>query len=98
MADVFRRMPNPAYKISKAALNMLTIQYAKQYQDEGFTFLGISPGVRRVIFDQYYNLANVDSGSAPTLEGLEQISPSKQVLKRCWILFKTQHRSKMEHS
>jgi NAD(P)-dependent dehydrogenase (short-subunit alcohol dehydrogenase family) len=45
MADAFRLLPSPAYKISKAALNMLTVQYAKEYADDGFTFLGISPGV-----------------------------------------------------
>lgn len=45
MAENFRLLPSPAYKISKAALNMLTTQYAKQYADVGFTFLGISPGV-----------------------------------------------------
>ena len=38
-------MPSPAYKVTKAALNMLTVQYAQQYEAEGFTFLAISPGV-----------------------------------------------------
>lgn len=38
-------MPVPAYKISKAALNMLTVQYAQAYANEGFTFMAISPGV-----------------------------------------------------
>lgn len=45
MADAFRPLPSPAYKISKAALNMLTVQYAQQYAADGFTFLAISPGV-----------------------------------------------------
>lgn len=44
-AEVYRQSPTPAYKISKAALNMLTVQYAQQYEAEGFTFLAISPGV-----------------------------------------------------
>lgn len=35
----------PAYKISKAALNALTVQYAMSYKDEGFIFLAVSPGV-----------------------------------------------------
>ncbi|BCR88869.1 uncharacterized protein ACHE_50067S [Aspergillus chevalieri] len=34
----------PAYKISKAALNALTVQYALSYQDEGFTFIALCPG------------------------------------------------------
>lgn len=38
-------MPVPAYKITKAALNMLTVQYAQAYAKEGFTFMSLSPGV-----------------------------------------------------
>lgn len=53
MADAFRALPTPAYKITKAALNMLTVQYAQQYADDGFTFLGISPGVSEVLFVIY---------------------------------------------
>ncbi|EYE92425.1 SDR family oxidoreductase [Aspergillus ruber CBS 135680] len=36
--------PVPAYKVSKAALNMLTVQYAQSFAEQGFTFLAISPG------------------------------------------------------
>ncbi|KAL2813555.1 hydroxyacyl dehydrogenase [Aspergillus granulosus] len=36
--------PCPAYKISKTALNALTVQYAISYQDEGFIFLAVNPG------------------------------------------------------
>lgn len=38
-------MPTPAYKISKAALNMLMVQYSLDYADQGFTVFVISPGV-----------------------------------------------------
>ncbi|KAL1615941.1 hypothetical protein SLS56_011636 [Neofusicoccum ribis] len=34
----------PAYKISKAALNMLTVQYALDLQEESFTVVAVSPG------------------------------------------------------
>jgi NAD(P)-dependent dehydrogenase (short-subunit alcohol dehydrogenase family) len=34
----------PAYKISKAALNMLTVQYASELSAQGFTVFAISPG------------------------------------------------------
>lgn len=34
----------PAYKISKAALNMLTVQYAAELAPKGFTVFAISPG------------------------------------------------------
>lgn len=37
-------MPTPAYKISKAALNMLTVQYAMDFADQGFIFFVICPG------------------------------------------------------
>lgn len=44
-AQVYAQMKCPAYKISKAALNMLTVQYAQEHASDGFTFLAISPGV-----------------------------------------------------
>lgn len=37
--------PAHGYKISKTALNMLNLQWALEYQEKGFTFLNISPGV-----------------------------------------------------
>lgn len=36
--------PTHAYKITKAALNMLNAQYAMDFADQGFTFLAVSPG------------------------------------------------------
>ncbi|KAH8804163.1 short-chain dehydrogenase-like protein [Flagelloscypha sp. PMI_526] len=35
---------SPAYKISKTAVNMLTVQWANDFGKEGFTFLALSPG------------------------------------------------------
>ena len=37
-------IPTHAYKISKAALHMLSKQYAIEYAKEGFTVVCISPG------------------------------------------------------
>ncbi|KAJ5595317.1 short chain dehydrogenase domain-containing protein [Penicillium hispanicum] len=37
-------LPAPAYKISKAAMNSLTVQYALDYEKEGFTFMALCPG------------------------------------------------------
>ncbi|KAL8905847.1 MAG: hypothetical protein Q9171_006513 [Xanthocarpia ochracea] len=37
-------IPAPAYKISKAAMNALTVQYALDFEKEGFTFMALSPG------------------------------------------------------
>lgn len=39
-------LPNPAYKISKAALHILNAQYKLDLGNKGFTLLLISPGVR----------------------------------------------------
>ena len=44
-SDAFVRLPAPAYKITKAALNMLTLQWGMGYRDKGFTIFGVSPGV-----------------------------------------------------
>lgn len=45
-AKTYSGMPVPAYRISKTALNMLTVQYAHALADEGFTCFAVSPGVR----------------------------------------------------
>ncbi|RAR00742.1 short-chain dehydrogenase/reductase SDR [Stemphylium lycopersici] len=36
--------PSPAYRVSKAAVNMLTVQYAESLEDDGFTFVALCPG------------------------------------------------------
>ncbi|CAN9323804.1 unnamed protein product [Alternaria alternata] len=36
--------PTPAYKVSKAALNMLTVQWAESLEKDGFTVLAVCPG------------------------------------------------------
>ncbi|KAH6720410.1 short chain oxidoreductase [Leptodontidium sp. MPI-SDFR-AT-0119] len=44
LAPRYTWAPAPAYKISKAALNMLTVQYALEYAEKGFTIFALSPG------------------------------------------------------
>jgi NAD(P)-dependent dehydrogenase (short-subunit alcohol dehydrogenase family) len=44
LQSFLKHLKTPAYKVSKAALNMLTVQYAQDYADEGFTVVTISPG------------------------------------------------------
>ncbi|CZT51343.1 related to short chain oxidoreductase (CsgA) [Rhynchosporium secalis] len=44
LAGSYSFSPSPAYKITKAALNMLTIQYALDYAEKGFTIFALSPG------------------------------------------------------
>ncbi|KAF1822725.1 NAD(P)-binding protein [Dissoconium aciculare CBS 342.82] len=43
-APTFTWASCPAYKISKAALNSLTVQYSLDHAKDGFTFVAISPG------------------------------------------------------
>ncbi|KAF2803101.1 short chain oxidoreductase [Mytilinidion resinicola] len=43
-AATYRQTPAPAYAVTKAALNMLTVQYSLGYEDQGFTFIALSPG------------------------------------------------------
>ena len=70
MSARYTMMPVPAYKVSKAALNMLTVQWAYEYKDQGFTFVTISPGVSAIhnlapSVHRSFSLINVsfDSGS-----------------------------------
>ncbi|TVY55002.1 C-factor [Lachnellula cervina] len=44
LAPQYAAGPAPAYKITKTALNSLTVQYALGYEKEGFTFFAVSPG------------------------------------------------------
>ncbi|OQD91103.1 hypothetical protein PENANT_c001G01368 [Penicillium antarcticum] len=43
-ARKWAQIPCPAYKISKAALNSLTAQYAIEYEKDGFAFFSVCPG------------------------------------------------------
>ncbi|OJJ66187.1 hypothetical protein ASPBRDRAFT_138373 [Aspergillus brasiliensis CBS 101740] len=42
--SVNRHVATPSYKITKAALNMLTVVYANELEKEGFTVFCVSPG------------------------------------------------------
>jgi NAD(P)-dependent dehydrogenase (short-subunit alcohol dehydrogenase family) len=44
-ASAVASMPCDAYNVSKAALNMLTVRWAQQNADAGFTFVALAPGV-----------------------------------------------------
>jgi len=44
LAGEWKNAPLPAYKISKAAMNALTVQYALEYEEKGFTFVALCPG------------------------------------------------------
>ncbi|CAG8255128.1 unnamed protein product [Penicillium salamii] len=72
MADTFRLLPSPAYKISKAALNMLTVQYANQYSDDGFIFLGVSPGWLRTDLGSARADFSVETGAEKVLDIIQR--------------------------
>ncbi|GCB17171.1 C-factor [Aspergillus awamori] len=42
--SVYRELPAPSYKITKAALNMMTVLYSQELEIEGFTVFCVSPG------------------------------------------------------
>ncbi|OJK00118.1 hypothetical protein ASPACDRAFT_118039 [Aspergillus aculeatus ATCC 16872] len=44
MQSVYREAMSQSYKITKAALNMLTVLYAQELEQEGFAVFCISPG------------------------------------------------------
>ncbi|KAJ6188089.1 hypothetical protein N7519_002997 [Penicillium mononematosum] len=77
MADAFRALPTPAYKITKAALNMLTVQYAQQYADDGFTFLGISPGWLRTDLGSRRADLPVEVGAEKVLDIIQEVTPEQ---------------------
>ena len=45
LAEPFGIFPLPAYKVSKAALNALTIQWAQGLSAEGFVVVSVNSGV-----------------------------------------------------
>lgn len=57
--DYMKMMPMSSYKISKTALNMLTVQYANDLDSGGFTVFCISPGWLRT------DLGGPDADLAP---------------------------------
>lgn len=44
MKDYSAKAPFPSYKVSKAAVNMIMVQYAMELKPKGFTVFGVSPG------------------------------------------------------
>lgn len=45
----------PAYKVSKSAVNSLTVQYAIDHEKEGFSFIALCPGVRFLFFFSFFS-------------------------------------------
>jgi len=68
MSDRFHQGSAPAYKISKAALNMLTVQYSYDLGKEGYIVFAISPGWLKTDLGGNYADLPVDVGAKATLD------------------------------
>ncbi|KAL6714732.1 hypothetical protein ACLMJK_008157 [Lecanora helva] len=75
-APNFAFAPLPAYKVTKAALNMLTVQYAQELAKDGFTILAVSPGWLKTDLGSSYADLEVESGVRATLEVIFNASPA----------------------
>ncbi|ETN42539.1 uncharacterized protein HMPREF1541_01696 [Cyphellophora europaea CBS 101466] len=74
LAELVASVPRPSYKISKAALNMLTVQYSIYLRDEGFTTVAISPGwLKTDLGGKEYADLEVDVGVKATLELIDRL-------------------------
>ncbi|KAF4981469.1 hypothetical protein FZEAL_2712 [Fusarium zealandicum] len=67
-ASQYKQAPHPAYKVSKTALNMLTVQYAHSFEDEGFTIIALSPGWVKTELGGPYGLLDVETSVEATLD------------------------------
>lgn len=61
LSDMGKFQPTPAYKVSKTALNMLTVQWAESLESDGFTVLAICPGVRILPSGRGININGVET-------------------------------------
>ncbi|KAL5337222.1 hypothetical protein BJX70DRAFT_399867 [Aspergillus crustosus] len=66
------QFPVHAYKITKAALNMLTVQYALDYKHEGFSVFAISPGWLRTELGGDYADLSVETGAEEVLKYIKK--------------------------
>ncbi|KAF2847820.1 short-chain dehydrogenase-like protein [Plenodomus tracheiphilus IPT5] len=70
LSPTFKFTPVPAYKVAKAALNMLTVQWHLAKYDEGFSFISLQPGwVKTDLGGQIADL-EVDEASSAIAERL----------------------------
>ncbi|KAJ5163937.1 Short-chain dehydrogenase/reductase SDR [Penicillium coprophilum] len=77
MTESYGYLTTPAYKISKAALNMLTAQYAQQYARDGFTVLAISPGWLRTDLGTDKADLSVETGAEKVLDIIQKVTPDQ---------------------
>ncbi|CRG92570.1 hypothetical protein PISL3812_09632 [Talaromyces islandicus] len=68
---------HPSYKISKAALNMLTVQYAAELAPQGFTVFAVSPGWLQTDLGGSYADLKPSDGARATLDIIFKSTPKK---------------------
>lgn len=67
----------PAYKISKAALNMLTVQYATELAAQNFTVFAISPGWLQTDLGGGYAHLTPEQGAREVVRIVLEATPEK---------------------
>ncbi|TQS33359.1 hypothetical protein Golomagni_06303 [Golovinomyces magnicellulatus] len=70
LAEKFRAGRAYPYKITKAAMNMLMVQYAFDLEKEGFTVIGTSPGWLKTDLGSQYADLDVSVGVEATLKNI----------------------------
>ncbi|KAJ5281984.1 hypothetical protein N7478_007356 [Penicillium angulare] len=75
LIENYRQSPTPAYKVTKAALNMLTLQYAQTFETEGFTVVAISPGWLRTDAGTERADLPVEVGAEKTVDIIQSTGP-----------------------
>lgn len=68
-------VPAPSYKISKAALNMLTAQWAMALEGQGWTVFGVSPGWLKTDLGGNGAMLPVEVGAKEVLRIVEESRP-----------------------
>ncbi|KAE8420032.1 short chain oxidoreductase [Aspergillus pseudocaelatus] len=69
---VYKNSPVPSYKVTKAALNMLTVAYSQELDKEGFTVFCISPGWCRTDLGSQNADLPVETGVSAVLDVLKK--------------------------
>jgi NAD(P)-dependent dehydrogenase (short-subunit alcohol dehydrogenase family) len=93
LADGFSaNAPFPSYKISKAAVNMLTVQYAMELKPKGFTVFIVNPGWLRTDMGGPYAYLEPVVGAQQVVEILLKASPAdsgsfRQIYVEGWEIY-----------
>jgi NAD(P)-dependent dehydrogenase (short-subunit alcohol dehydrogenase family) len=92
MKENFALAPFPSYKISKAALNMLMLQYSMELGPKGFTVFAVNPGwLKTDMGSQYANLEPV-VGATQVVEIIQKSTPAdngsfRQIYVEGWKIY-----------